>query len=120
MGWLEGTPSKPITPPSPERLAAMKAQGFPPEDCHCIDDGLDVDGPNPNCEHCGGTGEFQQAIHMQWYPPLLQKGEHMEAFLDVDIWVLYVEGPSPYEVAWPFTTAYATAQHLQALGFWTH
>jgi hypothetical protein len=58
---------------------------------------------------------------MHWYPPLLEKGERMKAFLDVDMWVLYVEGPSyTKEVAWPFTTTYATAQHLQALGFRTH
>lgn len=98
----------------PSRLAQLK-KGFPPEDCPKCQRG------EADCEICDRTGVFVQRVDADWEPPELQPGEWMEAYLDTDEWggigVMNKRGDFT-ETAFPFaSTGFATARHMETIGF---
>jgi hypothetical protein len=97
------------------RIVTIKRVGFPPEECPvCYGDEADT------CSHCDEYGVFRQLIRSDWSPPVLNPGESLVAYLDVDHWTLCIEkedGDIVEEVDFPFATEFATASHFRTLGF---
>ena len=97
------------------RIDTIKRIGFPEEECpKCHAD-------DAECNLCCGTGRFKQIVLESWSPPLLNEGEEMVAYLDVDYWsgiaILDKDGEVVHEMDFPFATDFATAQHFETLGF---
>jgi len=97
------------------RIDTIKRVGFPEEECpKCHAD-------DPDCTLCCGRGSFKQSVLPNWSPPILNLGESMVAYLDVDYWsdiaVVDEGGEVVHEMDFPFATDFATAQHFETLGF---
>jgi len=98
----------------PARLAQLK-KGFPIEECP------KCHGDDEDCEVCAGSGVFIQRVDENWQPPELRPGEWLAAYLDINEWcgigVLNNRGDFT-ETEFPFeSTGFATATHMQTLGF---
>ncbi len=97
------------------RLDTIKRVGFPEEECPKCHGDCD------QCEICKDTGRFKQVVLPNWSPPILNPGEEMVAYLDVDYWsgiaVVDADGDMVSELDFPFATDFATSQHFETLGF---